>query len=266
MTAAQTRPDQRRLAHLLRAARSALGPDDVMELIVGVLAAPAEVGTDWHRLVADPAPPALAEALEELRAHMASGYHDGLAPEDFARLPRPARLQRLREALAAEGLDGFIVPRGDQHQGEYVPPCGQRLAWLTGFTGSAGLAIVRPLHPAGGAAGRHRTVRDPPSGRRAGLALARHRRAKGRRHRLRPVAAYAARGRAFPHRRRARRRQAPAGGQRNRPGLAGPAAGAARAGGAASRQLRRRERRSQAQPARPGAGRGRRRGRGVDDA
>src|SRR5579883_2862942 len=50
--------------------------------------------------------------------------------------------RRLREALAARGLDGFIVPRADEHQGEYVPPCGQRLAWLTGFTGSAGLAVV----------------------------------------------------------------------------------------------------------------------------
>ena len=142
MTAAQLGPDRRRLAHLLRAARSALDPDGVVELVAGILAAPEEVGTDWHRLVADPTPPALAEELEELRAHMAAGYHDGLAPEDFARLPRPARLQRLREALVAQGLDGFIVPRGDQHQGEYVPPCGQRLAWLTGFTGSAGLAIV----------------------------------------------------------------------------------------------------------------------------
>src|SRR5216684_4385350 len=142
MTAAQLKPDRRRLAHLLRAARSALDPDGVIALVAGILAAPAEVGRSWHRLVADPTPPALAEALEELHAHMAAGYHDGLAPADFARLPRPARLARLREALAAQGLDGFIVPRGDQHQGEYVPPCGQRLAWLTGFTGSAGLAIV----------------------------------------------------------------------------------------------------------------------------
>src|SRR5438046_6364944 len=140
--AAATKPDRRRLAHLLRAAHSPLDPDGVAELIAGVLAAPAEIGTSWHRLVADPTPPALAEALEELRAHMAAGYHDGLEPEDFVRLPRQARLARLREALAAAGLDGFIVPRGDQHQGEYVPPCGQRLAWLTGFTGSAGLAIV----------------------------------------------------------------------------------------------------------------------------
>ena len=48
----------------------------------------------------------------------------------------------LREELAARGLDGFIVPRSDEHQGEYVPACAQRLAWLTGFTGSAGIAIV----------------------------------------------------------------------------------------------------------------------------
>src|SRR5205807_2499752 len=87
-------------------------------------------------------PPALAEALEELRAHMAAGYHDGLTPEDFKRLPRAARVARLREVMTARGIDGFIVPRADEYQGEYVPPAGQRLAWLTGFTGSAGLAIV----------------------------------------------------------------------------------------------------------------------------
>jgi len=52
------------------------------------------------------------------------------------------RLARLRAALAQAGLDGFIVPRADEHQGEYVPPSAERLAWLTGFTGSAGTAIV----------------------------------------------------------------------------------------------------------------------------
>src|SRR5438552_1249780 len=140
--AAATKPDRRRLAHLLRAAHSPLDPDGVAELVAGVLAAPEEIGASWHRLVADPTPPALSEALEELRAHMAAGYHDGLSREDFARLPRPARLARLREVLVARRLDGFIVPRADEHQGEYVPPRGQRLAWLTGFTGSAGLAIA----------------------------------------------------------------------------------------------------------------------------
>src|SRR6202166_4525689 len=52
------------------------------------------------------------------------------------------RLSAPRAELKRRGLDGFIVPRADRYQNEYVPPCAERLAWLTGFTGSAGLAIV----------------------------------------------------------------------------------------------------------------------------
>jgi Xaa-Pro aminopeptidase len=54
----------------------------------------------------------------------------------------PARLVLLRQAMAARQLDGYIVPRADEHQGEYVPACADRLRWLTGFTGSAGTCIV----------------------------------------------------------------------------------------------------------------------------
>jgi len=54
----------------------------------------------------------------------------------------PPRLKALRREMAAEGLDGFLVPRADAHQGEYVAPRDERLAWLTGFTGSAGFAAV----------------------------------------------------------------------------------------------------------------------------
>jgi len=53
-----------------------------------------------------------------------------------------ARLAALRAELRRQNLDGFIVPRADRHQNEYVPPAEERLAWLTGFTGSAGTAIV----------------------------------------------------------------------------------------------------------------------------
>ena len=53
-----------------------------------------------------------------------------------------ARLAALRGAMAAAGLDGFLVPRADAHQGEYVAPCDARLAWLTGFTGSAGFCAA----------------------------------------------------------------------------------------------------------------------------
>jgi Xaa-Pro aminopeptidase len=54
----------------------------------------------------------------------------------------PPRLARLRRAMTEAGLVGFLVPRADAHQGEYVAPCDDRLAWLTGFTGSAGLCVV----------------------------------------------------------------------------------------------------------------------------
>jgi Xaa-Pro aminopeptidase len=53
-----------------------------------------------------------------------------------------ARVAALRAELVRRGLDGFLVPRADEHQNEYVAPCAERLAWLSGFTGSAGLAIV----------------------------------------------------------------------------------------------------------------------------
>ncbi len=53
-----------------------------------------------------------------------------------------ARLSALREELARRKLTGFVVPRADQQQNEYVAPSEERLAWLTGFTGSAGLAVV----------------------------------------------------------------------------------------------------------------------------
>jgi Xaa-Pro aminopeptidase len=142
MTAMAVEPDRRRLAQLLKDSGSALDPDGVAALIGGVLAAPPEIGTSWHALVAEPTPPALAASLEGMRAYLAEDYRDGLEREDFARLPRAARVALLRDELTARGLDGFIVPRADEHQGEYVPPCGQRLAWLTGFTGSAGMAIV----------------------------------------------------------------------------------------------------------------------------
>jgi len=63
--------------------------------------------------------------------------------EDFeSGVALAARLAAFREELARRKLTGFIVPRADQQQNEYVAPSEERLAWLTGFTGSAGMAIV----------------------------------------------------------------------------------------------------------------------------
>jgi Xaa-Pro aminopeptidase len=53
-----------------------------------------------------------------------------------------ARLAAFREELARRKLSGFVIPRADQQQNEYVAPSEERLAWLTGFTGSAGMAVV----------------------------------------------------------------------------------------------------------------------------
>src|SRR5690349_20660370 len=93
-------PERDELARLLKEGGSAYDPEALDALIRGVLAAPAEVGESWHVLVADPVTPELADALEAMRARVASGYSDGLAAEDFERLPRAERLERLRREIA----------------------------------------------------------------------------------------------------------------------------------------------------------------------
>jgi Xaa-Pro aminopeptidase len=52
------------------------------------------------------------------------------------------RVTALRDGFAELGIDGFLVPRADEYQGEYVPESAERLSWLTGFTGSAGMALI----------------------------------------------------------------------------------------------------------------------------
>ena len=58
------------------------------------------------------------------------------------------RLKALREQLKTDRLDGFVVPLTDEHMSEYVGTYAQRLAWLTGFEGSAGTAVVLPAEAA----------------------------------------------------------------------------------------------------------------------
>jgi Xaa-Pro aminopeptidase len=107
-------------------------------LMQGIAAAPEGLGgPEWVELVDPSADAALTRALTDWRAELGSadaGLDDSPAPA--------ARLAALRAELSRRGLAGFVVPRADEHQGEYVPRRAQRLAWLTGFRGSAGLAIV----------------------------------------------------------------------------------------------------------------------------
>src|SRR5258707_14782043 len=76
-----------------------------------------------------------------------------------------ARLAAFREELARRKLTGFVIPRADQQQNEYVPPSEERLAWLTGFTGSARIAGV-PSKKADRLLGGPNTPHAPKTGHR----------------------------------------------------------------------------------------------------
>jgi Xaa-Pro aminopeptidase len=123
---------------LLRKRGRTPDPAALVSLMRGVAAAPEGLsGPEWVELVDPTADAELTRALTIWRAEMAAA-DDGL---DAVPAP-PSRLADLRAELKRRGLDGFVVPRADEHQGEYVPRRSQRLGWLTGFSGSAGLAIV----------------------------------------------------------------------------------------------------------------------------
>ncbi|WP_284735535.1 aminopeptidase P family protein [Dongia deserti] len=107
------------------------------QLLDGAIAAPeGERSEEWIALVA---PGADADTRRRLVTAYASWAE---AAKAQARQPVSARLAALRKELASQQLDGFLVPRADEHQGEYVPKRAERLAWISNFTGSAGLAVV----------------------------------------------------------------------------------------------------------------------------
>ncbi len=124
--------------HLLRQRGRPAELATLESLMRGVAAAPEGLaGPEWVELIAPEADTELIQALTAWRAELARA-DDGLETSPAP----PERLAALRAELKRRGLDGFVVPRADEHQGEYVPRRSQRLAWLTGFSGSAGLAIV----------------------------------------------------------------------------------------------------------------------------
>ena len=202
------------LAGMLKKAGVRVDLSQIRRLLAGVLAAPeGEHPQDWIDLVAPAADSSCRAQLDALRRRLA-------AEAPAAPLKTSAeRLAALRKELARRGLAGFLIPRADEHQGEYVPPRAERLAWLTGFTGSAGARHRaggegrrlrrRPLYPAGPRPGGCGAVRAPASDRAAAGELDRRQSAQGRQARLRPLAPYARGG------------EAPAPGRRQGGGRAG---------------------------------------------
>jgi Xaa-Pro aminopeptidase len=127
------------LAGLLAKHGARLDLAGLRSLIDGVLAAPpGEDSQAWHQLVCEAPSDALRVQLDVLKAEMADKVAFGLGEGAW----KAERVKDLRAELARQGLAGFVLPRGDEHQGEYVSPRNERLAWLTGFTGSAGACVV----------------------------------------------------------------------------------------------------------------------------
>lgn len=123
---------------LLQQAASPYQSNTLDALLEGVASAPAQA--IWTDLVAPSVDDSLTLALNERLAAVsaasksASGLDQSPAPS--------SRLASLRAEMVRRGVDGFVIPKVDEHMGEYVSPHAERLAWLTGYTGSAGLAVV----------------------------------------------------------------------------------------------------------------------------
>ena len=132
------------LDRLLKDAGSPYDVAGISALLSGVEAAPDGIDpAAWTDLVAAAPGDLLRSQLLALRALRRDG--DGRSTGKASSPVKgelAGRLAALRKELAGRRLAGFIVPRADEHQGEYVPPRAERLAWLTGFTGSAGVAVV----------------------------------------------------------------------------------------------------------------------------
>jgi len=121
------------------ASTDAQASDALDSLLSGIAAAPWSDGRlgaseSWAALIAEDLDPGRIAGFRARIDERADAVDAALSPAD--------RLAALRTELRRRQLDGFIVPLADEHQGEYVPKRARRLAWLTGFTGSAGLAVV----------------------------------------------------------------------------------------------------------------------------
>ena len=123
----------------LRVRGSVLSIDEILDVVEGVAAAPeARDSSAWLDLVDEERrlDGETRSILRDMVARARAAYAPALKPWC------PDRLRRLRDEMKKRRLQGFLVPRADEYQGENVPLRAERLAWITGFTGSAGMAVV----------------------------------------------------------------------------------------------------------------------------
>lgn len=132
----------RDLDHLLRDNGARVDMVNAREILRGVLASPACDDDDaWISLIAPDCGDDVIAALSELKTRIKSTLlDDGLQ----RRSTDPDRIAALRAEMKRRDLDAFIVPKADEHQGEFVARRSERLQWLSAFTGSAGSCVVMP--------------------------------------------------------------------------------------------------------------------------
>jgi Xaa-Pro aminopeptidase len=121
---------------LLKEVNSPYDAAGVRGLVAGVLAAPT--GLDpaaWLELVAPRMTPGLAAQLAALRAELAAQARP-------AEVATAARVSALRAELARRGVHGFLIPRADEHQGEYVPARARRLTWTAELANAPSRCLV----------------------------------------------------------------------------------------------------------------------------
>lgn len=128
------------LAAALKEAGIPVDAGALQAIFAGMAAAPEAVRKDtWMTMLGEPLSPKSQGILQQF-------YEEWVVRQRREVKSEPAqsasRLTALRATLAREGLDGFIVPRMDAYQGENIPLKNERLLWLTGFSGSAGIAVV----------------------------------------------------------------------------------------------------------------------------
>ena len=122
------------LQSLLSAAGETRPVAEIKETLKGINAAPADMGEPdrWVKLFKTNGSSEAVAQLAALKEHLAANQNS----------QKQNKLADLRAEMAKRGVDGFFVPRADEFQGEYVPARAERLEWVSGFTGSAGSAVV----------------------------------------------------------------------------------------------------------------------------
>lgn len=125
------------LNELLKSNNISKSLSDIFSIIDGVNAsALPQTDTSWMSMVLHPMPSKLGKKLSVMRKNrfLSSIKNTTASSEE--------RLFLLRNIMEKQNLQGYLIPRSDEYQSEYLPKSSQRLAWLTGFDGSAGFAIV----------------------------------------------------------------------------------------------------------------------------